>query len=558
MTRTTDPLSMFGTKSTPQTQQIPGRTDQVKNNAGGFVFEIDRFAQLRRFLTMGTAGGTYYVGQDQLTRENGELIIALTNNPADHLMMVDIIEEISVAGRAPKPNPALFALAIACQLGEPEGKKYARSKINAVVRTGTHLFDFIGYLEQFGGIGRGLRTALGKWYTEKDVDKLSLQLIKYRQRSGWTHRDVLRKAHPKVEGPGKRAAIDWAVGKKTEDGDNLPDFIRFFEMANIEGADIPGLLKSTYLPWEALPDSAMNDPRVWKVMIDNGMPITALVRQLSRLTRMGLLDPMDDGSGRTNDVVLQLTNAGNVEKSRIHPIQVLQALYTYKSGVGERNTWTPVPKVIDALDDMFYMSFKNVVPTNKRTMLAIDASDSMTWPQNVPPKSALNCRELAAALAMVTVKTETNSLVTAFSAGKRLPGQGYYGVERNSDGIETLPISGRQRLDDVVSTISNVYAGGTDCSLPMRYAQKKGLKVDTFIIYTDNETHSGFMGSGHVTQALADYRKSSGINAKLIVAAMTPTKFSIADPKDPSGQLDISGFDSATPGMIADFSRGDI
>jgi 60 kDa SS-A/Ro ribonucleoprotein len=38
---------------------------------------------------------------------------------------------------------------------------------------------------------------------------------------------------------------------------------------------------------------------------------------------------------------------------------------------------------------------------------------------------------------------------------------------------------------------------------------------------------------------------------------MTANDVSIADPTDP-GMLDVAGFDSAVPNMIADFSRGDI
>lgn len=45
---TTDPLSSFGTNVTSQNQSVPGRSDQVENNAGGFVFQIDPLAQLRR------------------------------------------------------------------------------------------------------------------------------------------------------------------------------------------------------------------------------------------------------------------------------------------------------------------------------------------------------------------------------------------------------------------------------------------------------------------------------------------------------------------------------
>lgn len=548
MRTTTDPLTQFGTNITPQNQSVPGRTDQVQNNAGGFVFQIDRFAQLRRFLTIGVAGGTYYVGQDKLTKENGELIIELTKTLADHLMLVEIITEISVAGRAPKPNPALFALAIACQMGEIEGKQYARSKIAEVVRTGTHLFTFIGYLEQFGGLGRGLRRALGDWYAKKDSDDLALQLIKYRQRSGWTHRDVLRKAHPKVDGSGKRAAIDWAVGKQTEDRDSLPDFIRNFEAVQDPGNrdNIAEILKVNYLPWEALPDSAMNDTKVWDVMIDNGMPITALVRQLPRLTSIGVVSPM---GGRTAEVVAQLTNEHKVRKSRIHPIQVLVALRTYRQGRGDKGklTWTPVPAIIDALDDMFYMSFANVVPTGKRIMNCLDVSGSMgaAAAGNLP----LTAREVSAAMSMVNLKTEPNIMTVGFTS------KSGYGYMRAGDtALTDLPLSGRQRLDDVVSTISGLRFGATDCSLPMVEALHRDLKVDAFVIYTDNETWAGPI---QPFQALEQYRKTTGIDAKLVVVAATPTKFSIADPRDP-GMLDISGFDSATPALISDFIRGEL
>lgn len=548
MATTTDPLSQFGTATTPQSQPVPGRPEQVKNNAGGFVFQIDPMTQLRRFLTIGTAGGTYYVGEGELTKENGELVITLVNSGNDsHMAVVDTIVEISIAGRAPKPNQALFALAIACQMGEVEGKRYARSKINEVVRTGTHLFTFIGYLEQFGGIGRGLRTAIGKWYTEKSVDDLSLQLIKYRQRNGWTHRDVLRKAHPKEERPGMRAALDWTVGKKTEDRDNLPDFIKFFEQAQAEDTNIPELLRNTYLPWEALPDRAMNDVATWHQLISNGMPITALVRQLPRLTNIGVIESM--GGGYTNDIVAQLTNEHKVRKSRIHPIQVLVAMRTYRQGRGERGklTWTPSPRILDALDDMFYMSFANVVPTGKRIMNAIDISGSMgsAAAGNLP----LTAREVSAAMSMVNLKTETNIMTVGFASKS-----GRSSMSMHDVALKDLPLSGRQRLDDVVNTISGLPFGGTDCSLPMVEALHRDLKVDAFVIYTDGETWHGGI---HPFQALQQYRKSSGIDAKLVVVAATPTKFSIADPRDP-GMLDISGFDSATPALIADFIRGDV
>lgn len=41
----------------------------------------------------------------------------------------------------------------------------------------------------------------------------------------------------------------------------------------------------------------------------------------------------------------------------------------------------------------------------------------------------------------------------------------------------------------------------------------------------------------------------------MVVVGMTSNGFSIADPND-AGMLDVVGFDSAAPALIADFSAG--
>jgi 60 kDa SS-A/Ro ribonucleoprotein len=559
---TTDPLAAFGTKKTHQQNQVPGRPEQVKNNAGGFVFQIDEMAQLRRFLTMGTTGGTFYVGQDELTRENGQLIIDLLTKPQyaserlkNHKAVVDEILEISLGGRAMKQNPTLFALAIACQLGDTDGKQYARKKITEVVRTGTHLFIFAGYLKQFGGWSRGLRREVGKWYTEKDADQLAYQLIKYRSRVGYTHRDILRLTHPKVEGPASRSAIEFAIKGDDIEGDHpeMPVKIEAFKAAQVPGASILGVLDKVDLPWEALPDSAMNDPQVWAKMLDHGMPIRALVRQLPRLTNLGLINQM--GGTHTDKVIRQLLDPVAVSKSKIHPFNVLVALKTYKQGHGMRSTWTPNVKIIDALDEMFYMAFANVEPTGKRTMNALDVSGSMGW--SAAGQLPMTAREVSAALAMTTIRTEPNAMTVGFTGGH---GYSRYGSsltnrfrdQGSDDSLTVLPVSARQRLDDVINAISDLPFGSTDCSLPMVYAQKNQLAIDTFVIYTDNETWTGGI---HPFQALKEYRKASGLDSRLVVVACTPTKFSIADPSD-AGMMDISGFDSNVPQLISDFSAG--
>jgi 60 kDa SS-A/Ro ribonucleoprotein len=88
----------------------------------------------------------------------------------------------------------------------------------------------------------------------------------------------------------------------------------------------------------------------------------------------------------------------------------------------------------------------------------------------------------------------------------------------------------------------------------MLHAMERKREVDVFVIYTDSETWAGDI---HPAQALAEYRRRSGIAARLVVVGMVSNGFTIADPSD-RGMLDVAGFDAATPGLIAAFARGEL
>ena len=139
-------------------------------------------------------------------------------------------------------------------------------------------------------------------------------------------------------------------------------------------------------------------------------------------------------------------------------------------------------------------------------------------------------------------------MFTAFTAGN-YPSRW---SPRLGSGLSTLAISPRQRLDDVVKRISGLTFGGTDCALPMLEALKHRWPIDLFVVYTDSETWAGQV---HPAQALRQYRERMGIPAKLVVVGMASNGFSIADPTD-AGMLDVVGFDTATPQVIADFGAG--
>ena len=166
----------------------------MPNSAGGFAWAVDDWTRLRRFLILGSEGGSYYAREQELTRGNAVAVARAI--AADGPRAVREIVAISRDGRAPKNDPAIFALAMAAAADDEATRKLALDALPDVCRTGTHLFAFTRYVEQFRGWGRGLRRGVGAWYVGQSPDRLAYQAVKYRQRDGVTHRDVLRLAHP--------------------------------------------------------------------------------------------------------------------------------------------------------------------------------------------------------------------------------------------------------------------------------------------------------------------------------------------------------------------------
>ena len=80
-------LTGLTASETPQGLPIPGR-DMVGNNAGGFVFKLDEWKQLERFLILGSEGGTFYVSERKLTAENANHVLLLLKK--DGLRVVSV------------------------------------------------------------------------------------------------------------------------------------------------------------------------------------------------------------------------------------------------------------------------------------------------------------------------------------------------------------------------------------------------------------------------------------------------------------------------------------
>ncbi len=304
---------LFNRRVTPQSQPIPGST-QVRNSGGGYSWEVDDWTRLDRFLILGAEGGTYYIGERELVKQNHDALIRSIK--ADGVRAVNRIVEISDSGRAPKNDPAIFALAVASTHEYAMVRKLAFTALPAVCRTGAHLLHFVAYREALGGgWGRGMRRAIGAWFADMTPTKLVLQAIKYQNRDGWALADLLRLSHPKL---GEQRGL---IAKYIVEGDEaiaeifqLPTYdldwpTLLVAVSTIrQGVERPGtvadFIRTNRIRREAMPTQYLNDRDGWDALLAD-MPMTAMIRNLGKITNIGLVAR---GSDAERHIVSELQN----------------------------------------------------------------------------------------------------------------------------------------------------------------------------------------------------------------------------------------------------------
>ncbi|XP_060602632.1 RNA-binding protein RO60-like [Ruditapes philippinarum] len=304
------------------------------------------------------------------------------------------------------------------------------------------------------------------------------------------------------------------------------------------------LIKEYNLEREHIPTQMMKCPMVCKAIMSN-MKAEAKVRNISLMSSKGLCN---EGSECEKEIIAILSNEKALHDERVHPIRILIALLSYQTGEKSEKTrskngkvnirhlkWDVNQNICQALNAAFYQSFITVQSSEKRFLIAISCSEDMGKPCNGCP--VINCKQAAAAIMMLTIRTERNCKVVGFS-----------------DGLKKIIIDKNESLEDVTQKISESKGSETNASIPVRWALEKKKAFDVFIVYSDNKTTEG----NQAIEALTEYQKEMKMpNTKLIVVAMLATDNIIADNHNPF-ILNIVGFDKNTAVLIQEFATSEI
>jgi Mg-chelatase subunit ChlD/menaquinone-dependent protoporphyrinogen IX oxidase len=116
---------------------------------------------------------------------------------------VDVVEILRVIGTGPappKPEATLLALALCAGSKVDAQQKKVGSALCAIARTPTQMFQYVSCCKEVKvGWGRCQRSIISSWYKNKRPFALAQAATKMWNRNGYTHYDILRLAHPRLD-----------------------------------------------------------------------------------------------------------------------------------------------------------------------------------------------------------------------------------------------------------------------------------------------------------------------------------------------------------------------
>jgi 60 kDa SS-A/Ro ribonucleoprotein len=512
-------------------------TNQTLNSNEKPVYILDDIERLRRFIFLGSENGSLHINKEILTYQN----IMCLENLLDKCRYDDILDVINQCKHiAFKKNYLIYVLARCCSIHLDDDPLFWKKDFRAdcfklvldVCYIPTNLFLFIQLYEHIHknlynstGWNSHIKQMVSQWYLSKPSHDLMYHITKYQSRNKWSHRDVLRLAHVKPDNDVINDIFKYITKNELDvTKSHLEYLVAFNQLKNETNIDtvVEGIKKFNFVK-EHIPTHLLNEQKIWHALLTN-MPITSLLKSLNKLTVLRIFDEYPDALDLVKHKLLN---------SRVHPLQLLISIKMYSEGSSMKGglKWEPNKKILEILNSTFYGSFSKLKSTNKKLLLALDVSSSMSW-NTVCGIDCLSAAEVSCAMAMMFDYVEKNVDIMGFSSEFR-----------------KLDVSSKYCLEDNLEHVKDNTFGNTDCSLPFVWASENKKEYDAVIIFTDNETNSNMI---QPSTALQMYRTEMKTNTKLIVVALTSNGFSIANPDDPN-MMDICGFDSNVYDVISAF-----
>jgi 60 kDa SS-A/Ro ribonucleoprotein len=468
------------------------------NNSGHPAYTKDLKEQYVQMLMTNTFGDTFYVKSNDLINEAVSLTTKMLETDSEFAAKALVYARTQGYMR----STTIYGLArLSCF-----NTALFKAVFEQVIKTPDDLMDFMSVVKSLRGNegGRAIKTTVASWIAKYLSPYWA---IKYgAEKSGnYSLKDIIVLTHPVIKDPTVNESVRYLLkGSVPEDG-QIAEFEKLKKVTtNKEKIDC--IIKGK-LPHEVATTFAGKNKEIWRAIV-RWMPIMALVRNLATIERIGIADEV------LPIIAEKLTNKEVIERSKIFP-------YTFYDAYKE----VCHAGIKDALKTALDLSVNNIPDIKGKTLISLDVSGSM---------SGVNI-EVASIFALALArKTNYSSIFHMFNSNL---------FEYNVS-----------KVDSIISQLNTLKrpSGNTDTSLSLRWLIKNNIKVDNFIIVTD-EQHNG---SDTFAKALVDYKNAVNSQVKVTIVNVLPYTTNTILPSAMENVYKVHGWTDKILSFVAVASSG--
>ncbi|MES3020765.1 MAG: RNA-binding protein [Pseudomonadota bacterium] len=415
-----------------------------------------------------------------------------------------------------KDMPALLAAVLAGQ-----GSPVLPRAFKRIVNNGKMLRNFVQILRS-GAVGRkSLGTRPKKLVQDWLNNATEKELLAAAVGNAPSLADVVKMVHPKPSEPWRAAFFAWLIGKP-HDAQALPPLVKAFEAYKADRSQpLPEV------PFQMLTALELNTAAWAQIALQGGWHMVRM--NLNTFSRHGVYEL----PGMAEQIAKKLADADAIRKARVFPYQLMAA---YLAANDE------VPLVIrNALQDALEIALENVPGIEGKVVVCPDVSGSMSSPATGYRGSAtskIRCIDVAALVAAAMLRKNPDALVLPFETD-----------------VVRCDLNQRDTVMTNAGKLAAIGGGGTNCSAPLAWLNKRKAKADLVLFVSDNESWIDASRHG-ATATMREWAlfKQRNPAAKLVCIDVTPHGTTQAAERD--DVLNVGGFSDDVFKIVAAFASG--